>query len=125
MEKLHCGSSPEVLGYASRKRLKTIIMKSHLTTFCKLTTCFVFIFRGPFAPAFTFTNVLEITGQLLGAGALHRQRGRTRAGRPGSFSPLLCSSIPFCSRYLCRAGEQQVFFCVPIFQQNLQQTKTG
>lgn len=75
LKKLHCSSSPEVLDYASRNRLKTITMNIHLITFCKLTTRFVFSFHGPFALAFTFTNVLEIMGELLRAGVPHCQHG--------------------------------------------------
>lgn len=125
LKKLHRGSSPEVLDYASRSRLKTITMNIHLTTFCKLTTYFVFIFHGPFALAFTCTNVLEIMGQFLRAGVLHCRHGRTWAGGPGSSLPLFCSAISIYAQYFGKGGEQKIFFCVPIFQQNLQQTKNG
>lgn len=125
LKKLHCSSSPEMLNYASRNRLKTITMNIHLTAFCKLTTYFVFIFHGPFVLAFTCTSVLEIRGKLLRAGVLHCRHGQIWAGWTDSSLPHICSAVSFCSRYLCKGGEQKIFFCVPIFQQNLQQTKNG
>lgn len=69
-----------MLVYASRNRLKTITMNIHLMGFCKLTPYFVFILHGSFALAFACTNVLEVMGELLGAGLLHGQHGQTRAG---------------------------------------------
>lgn len=125
LKKLHHGSGLEVLDYASRSRLKTITMNIHLTTLWKLTIYSVFIFHGPFALAFTCTNVLEITGQFLRAGVLHCQHGRTWAAGLGSSLPLFCSAISICSQYFGKGDEQKIFFCVLIFQQNLQQTKNG
>lgn len=85
LKKLHHGSSLEVLDYASRSRSKTITMNIHLTTFCKLTIYFVFLFHGPFALAFTCTNVLEIMGQLLRAGVTHCQSTWSNMGRGSGF----------------------------------------
>lgn len=61
-------TSLEVFNYASRNRLKTITLSSHLTTFCKLAAYFVLIFHGSFVFAFTCTNVFDTVGKLLAAG---------------------------------------------------------
>lgn len=102
LKKLHCGSSPEVLDYASRNRLIAITINIHLTTLCKLTTYLVFIFHGPFAFVFTGTDVLEMVGQLQ-----HGQSGRV-------VLYLSSAQLSFCSQYLWKGGEQKIF-CVPIF----------
>lgn len=113
LKKLHCSSSPEMLNYASRNRLKTITMNIHLTAFCKLTTYFVFIFHGPFVLAFTCTSVLEIRGKLLRAGVLHCRHGQIGAGWPDSSLPHICSAVSFCSRYLCKGGNRKSFSVFP------------
>lgn len=114
-KKMHCSSSPKLL-YSSRNRWKTLTMNIHLTTFWKLTAYFVFTFHSPFATCFH----------------LHQCPGNT-----GAASCTWCTVLPgwldlgrlawywFCFQYLCKAGEQKIFFRVLILQQNLQQIKNG
>lgn len=79
LRKFNCSSSLEVFNYSSRDRLKTIILSTHLTTFCKLNAYFFSIFHGSFALVFSCTNILETMRKLLGAGTQN-------VGRVGRFS---------------------------------------
>ena len=109
LKALHCSSSPEVLDCESRHRLKTITMTIHLTTFCRSTTYFVFIFHGHFATCFHLYKCPGINGAASWrwATALSTRSNMRRVAR--FFFRLFCSAVSFCSQYLCKGGEQKIF----------------